>query len=70
MSLPTASTTGATTATAATTPTNNQQPQNCYLYENQNCDDKDLDETNSKPHLSFPFLLHTPFLAINQCKYK
>ena len=48
----------------------NQQPQHCYLYENQNCDDKDLDETNSKPHLSFTFLLHTLFSAINQCKYK
>ena len=32
----------------------NQQPEQCYLNENQNCDDKDLDETNSKPHLSFP----------------
>ena len=46
----------------------NQQPQQCYLNENQNCDDKDLDEINSKPHLSFPLLLHTLFSAINQCK--
>ena len=46
----------------------NQQLQQCYLNENQNCDDKDLDETNSKPHLSFPLLLHTLFSAINQCK--
>ena len=46
----------------------NQQPQQCYLNGNQNCDDKDLDETNSKPHLSFPLLLHTLFSAINQCK--
>ena len=35
----------------------NQQPQYCFLYKNQNCDDKDLDETNSKSHLSFPLLL-------------
>ena len=46
----------------------NQQPQQCYLNENQNCDDEDLDETNSKSHLSFPLLLHTLFSAINQCK--
>ena len=46
----------------------NQQPQQCYLNENQNCDDEDLDETNSKSHLSFPLLLHTFFSAINQCK--
>ena len=45
----------------------NQQPQQCYLNENQNCDDEDLDEINSKPHLSFPLLLHTLFSAINQC---
>ena len=44
----------------------NQQPQQCYLNENQNCDDEDLDEINSKPHLSFPLLLHTLFSAINQ----
>ena len=67
MSLPAATTTGTITAAAATTATN-QQPQQCYLYKNQNCDDKDLDETNSKPHLSFSVLLHTLFLAINQCK--
>ena len=46
----------------------NQQPQQCYLNENQNCDDEDLDETNSKPHLPFHLLLHTLFSAINQCK--
>ena len=46
----------------------NQQPQQCYLNENQNCDDEDLDDANSKPHLSFPLLLHTFFSAINQCK--
>ena len=46
----------------------NQQPQQYYINENQNCDDEDLDETNSKSHLSFPLLLHTLFLAINQCK--
>ena len=39
----------------------NQQPQQCYLNENQNCDDEDLDETNSKPHLSFLLLLHRFF---------
>ena len=46
----------------------NQQPQQYYINENQNCDDEDLDETNSKSHLSFPLLLHTLFSAINQCK--
>ena len=46
----------------------NQQPQQCCLNENQNCDDQDLDETSSKPHLSFPLLLQRFFLAINQCK--
>ena len=46
----------------------NQQPQQYYINKNQNCDDDDLDETNSKPHLSFPLLFHTLFLAINQCK--
>ena len=46
----------------------NQQSQQCYLNENQNCDDEDLDEINSKPHLSFPLLLHTLFSVINQCK--
>ena len=46
----------------------NQQPQQCYLNENQNCDGNDLDETNSKPHLSFPLFLHRLFLAKNQCK--
>ena len=48
----------------------NQQPQQYYIKENQNCDDEDLDETNSKSHLSFPLLLHTHVLssAINQCK--
>ena len=45
----------------------NKQPQQCYLNGNQNRNDEDLDETNSKPHLSFPLLLHTLFLAINQC---
>ena len=46
----------------------NQQPQQYYINENQNCDDEDLDETNSKSHLSFPLLLHALFSAINQCK--
>ena len=46
----------------------NQQPQQHYINENQNCDEEDLDETNSKSHLSFPLLLHTLFSAINQCK--
>ena len=46
----------------------NQQPQQYYINENQSCDDEDLDETNSKSHLSFPLLLHTLFSAINQCK--
>ena len=46
----------------------NQQPQQCYLNENQNCDDEDLDETNSKSHLSFPLLLHTLFSTLNQYK--
>ena len=44
----------------------NQQPEQCYLNENQNCDDEDLDETNSKSHLSFPLLLHTLFSAKDQ----
>ena len=46
----------------------NQQPQQYHINENQNCDDEDLDETNSKSHLSFPLLLHTLFSAINQYK--
>ena len=46
----------------------NQQPQQCYLNENQNCHDEDLDEANSKPRLYFPLLLHTLFSVINQCK--
>ena len=46
----------------------NQQPQQYYINENQNCDDEDLDETNSKLHLSFPLLLQTLFSTINQCK--
>ena len=46
----------------------NQQPQQYYINENQNCDDEDLDETNSKSHLCFPLLLHTLFSAVNQCK--
>ena len=46
----------------------NQQPQQYYINENQNCDEEDLDETNSKSHLSFPLLLHALFSAINQCK--
>ena len=45
-----------------------QQQQQYFINENQNCDDEDLDETNSKSHLSFPLLLHTLFSAINQCK--
>ena len=62
MSLPTATTTGATTAAAAATTTaqqqlKNQQPQ-CYLNENQNCDNEDLDKTSSKSHLSFPCFTH------------
>ena len=44
-----------------TATTTNQQPQQHYINENQNCDDEDLDETNSKPHLSFLLLLHTFF---------
>ena len=51
-----------------TATTTNQQPQQHYINENQNCDDEDLDETNSKSHLSFPLLLQTLFSAINQCK--
>ena len=43
----------------------NQQPEQCYLNENQNCDDEDLDEPNLKPHFSFHLLLDTLFLAIN-----
>ena len=46
----------------------NQRAQHYYINENQNCDYEDLDETNSKSHLSFPLLLHTLFSAINQCK--
>ena len=45
----------------------NKQLQQCYLNGNQNRNDEDLDETNSKPHTYFPLLLHTLFLAINQC---
>ena len=45
----------------------NPQPQHYYINENQNCDHKDLDETNSKSH-PFPLLLHILFSAINQCK--
>ena len=45
-----------------------QQQQQYFINENQNCDDEDLDETNSKPHLPFHLLLHTLFSAINQCK--
>ena len=39
----------------------NQQPQRYYINQNQNCDEENLDETNSKSHLSFPLLLHTLF---------
>ena len=46
----------------------NQQPQQHYINKNQNCDEEDLDETNSKSHLSFPLLFHALFSAINQCK--
>ena len=46
----------------------NQQPQQYDINENQNCDNEDLDESNSKSQLSFTLLLHTLFLAINQCK--
>ena len=44
----------------------NQQPEQCYLNENQNCDDEDV--TNLKPDLSFLLLLHMLFSAINQFK--
>ena len=43
----------------------NHQAQQHYINENQNYDDEELDNTNSKPHLSFPLLLHTLFSAIN-----
>ena len=46
----------------------NQQPQQYYIKENQNCDDEDLDETNSKSRLSFPLLLHMLYSAINANK--
>ena len=71
MSLTTATTTETTTeASAATTTTTaiTANKSTCYLNENQNCDDEDLDEINLKPHLSFHLLLHTLFSAINQCK--
>ena len=45
-----------------------QHPQQYYISENHNCDDEDLDQTNSKSHLYFPLLLHALFSAINQCK--
>ena len=67
MSLPTATTTGITTAEVAIA-TNKSTATTVLLNENQNCDDEDLDEANSKPHLSSPLLLHTRFLATNQCK--
>ena len=45
----------------------NQHQQQYHINENQNCDDdEDLDETNSKSHLSFPLLLHTLFSAKDQ----
>ena len=72
--LPTAVTTGTTTTAAATAnaKTTNKSAATTvlhnYINENQNCDDEYLDQTNSKPHLSFPLLLHTLFSAINQCK--
>ena len=31
------------------------------INENQNCENEDLDETNSKSHLSFPLFLHMLF---------
>ena len=34
----------------------NQQSQQFYINENQNSDNEDFDETNSEPHLSFPFV--------------
>ena len=46
----------------------NQQPQQYCINENQNCDNKDLDETNSKSHLSFPLLLCMLYSAINANK--
>ena len=46
----------------------NQHQQQYHINENQNCDDEDLDETNSKSHLSFPLLLHTLFSTLNQYK--
>ena len=45
----------------------NQQPQQYYVNENQNCGEEDLDEINSKSHLSFPLLFHT-LSVINQYK--
>ena len=61
MSLTRATITGTTTATVTTA--TNKQPQQCYLNQNQNCGNEELDETNSKPHLSFPLLLQTLFFG-------
>ena len=36
----------------------NPQPQHYYINENQNCDHKDLDETNSKPHLFLCYFIY------------
>ena len=45
-----------------------QQQQQQINQQPQLCDGKDLDETNSKSHLSFPLLLHTLYSAINANK--
>ena len=47
-----------------------QQQQQYFINENQNCDDEDLDETNSKPHPSFPLLLHTLFFGDKSVQVK
>ena len=50
----------------------NQQPQQYYINENQNCDDKDFDETMWWDQFEitsfFSFFASYVFLAINQCK--
>ena len=49
-----------------------QQPQQYYINENQNCDDKDFDETMWWDQFEiksfFPFVASYVFLAINRCK--
>ena len=62
--LPTASTTGTTIAAAAaiTVATTNKSTVTTVLHKwKSNGDDEDFDETNSKPHLSFPFVASYPF---------